>query len=115
MTGIKSLADELRESLKSGNPTEKLKPSKARKNTRSQGAVNGDLAILFQSLDEYQLTGTEKILIRLDERTVFVLKQLKVQKGIDMNKAIAFFIKSFLESKPELTAYIKESLKTIEL
>ena len=114
MTGIKSLADELRESLKAGEG-QKRKTPKSKGSRSSKETVSPDLSALFIELEAYELKGNEKLLIRLDERTVFLLKQLKIQKGIDMNKAIAFFIKSFFESKPELTEYIKETLKTIEI
>jgi hypothetical protein len=44
-----------------------------------------------------------------------MLKQLKVTKGIDMNKLIAYSLDTFFKERPELINYIKASLQTIEL
>jgi hypothetical protein len=110
MKEIKSLADELRESIR--NKSEK-NGSKS-KSLKKSSASNPVLDTLFKQIQQFEL-GQEKLLIRLDERTVFLLKQLKISQGLDMNKSIAFIIKSFLEKNPDLTQYIKDSLKSLDL
>lgn len=129
MTAIRSLADELREKMRQQPGTEKSEPEKL---TTEQVASQDkplkkksgkpppekpptDLEALFAELTAYELTGNEKLLIRLDGRTVFMLKQLKVTKGIDMNKLIAYSLEAFFKERPELINYIKSSLQTIEL
>lgn len=113
MSGIRSLADELRDSMRKGKPSQEipsLEPSKdtAKKKTET-------LECLLESILNHELTGREKLLIRLDDKTLFLLKQLKVAKGIDMNKIIAYSLHLFLKSHPELTQYIKEHIKTLDL
>lgn len=113
MNEIKSLADELREKIRSGE--EGAKAKNAGKKIIRKDTCHPTLEKLFKDIHAHQLTGHEKLLIRLDDRTTFLLKQLKVSKGIDMNKIISYSIKAFLENNPELTTYIKDSLKNLEL
>lgn len=128
MTAIRSLADELREKMRQQSPeTEIPQPSKPPKDNDDQKIVTKKagkpppekqlqgLETLLAELADYELTGNEKLLIRLDGRTVFMLKQLKVTKGIDMNKLIAYSLDTFFKERPELINYIKASLQTIEL
>lgn len=129
MTAIRSLADELREKMRQQPGAEKPEPEKP---TQAQVTSQDkplkkksgkpppekpptELETVFAELTAYELTGNEKLLIRLDGRTVFMLKQLKVTKGIDMNKLIAYSLDAFFKERPELINYIKSSLQTIEL
>ena len=129
MTAIRSLADELREKMRQQPGAEKHEPEKP---TQAQNASQDkplrkkagkpppanpstELETLFAELTAYELAGNEKLLIRVDGRTVFMLKQLKVTKGIDMNKLIAYSLEAFFKERPELINYIKSSLQTIEL
>lgn len=129
MTKIRSLADELREKMRQQpgieeSETEKQsqpnadkqdKPVKKKAGKPPPEKPSTELENLFAELTAYELTGNEKLLIRLDGRTVFMLKQLKVTKSIDMNKLIAYSLDSFFKERPELINYIKASLQTIEL
>lgn len=116
MSGIKSLADELRDSIRkdkqSGTPD---KATAQDKNRTARKKTAEPLGRLFENILSHELTGREKLLIRLDDRTVFLLKQLKVTRGIDMNKIISYSLHLFLKEHPELTRYIKEHLKTLDL
>lgn len=113
MTEIKTLADELREKIR--NKEEKEDTQKPEKRKRAKSTCSKSLEELFNAIQSHQLSGHEKILIRLDDKTVFLMKQLKVSKGIDMNRLISYSIKTFLENTPELTEHIKQSLKNLEL
>jgi hypothetical protein len=121
MNQIKTLADELRETIKkdgnskSTGQSNALSPKKERQSAKNTNTINPSLEKLFESMLSYELTGKEKLLIRLDDRTVFLLKQLKIAKSIDMNKLIAYSLQYFLYQHPELIQYIKENIKTIEL
>jgi len=121
MNQIKSLADELRETIKKdggaekGNPAETLPVKKNNRSKPSKKPADATLESLLESILAFDLTGREKLLIRLDDRTVFLLKQLKIAKAIDMNKLIAYSLQDFLARHPELIQYIKENIKTIEL
>ncbi len=130
MTAIRSLADELREKMRQqtsetengepeitapANDSISKKASKKKAGKPPPEPPTPELESLLADLLAYELTGNEKLLIRLDSRTVFMLKQLKVTKGIDMNKLIAYSIEAFFKERPELINYIKASLQTIEL
>ena len=121
MTGIKSLADELRETIKKDGGSGHSDPAKIPPAKRSaitkpaKKTADTTLETLFESILAYELAGKEKLLIRLDDRTVFLLKQLKIAKAIDMNKLIAYSLQDFLRQHPELIQYVKENIKTIEL
>ena len=129
MTTIRSLADELREKMRQQpgiNEPETEKQSQPNANNQDKPVKKkagkpppekplAELEILFAELTAYELTGNEKLLIRLDGRMVFMLKQLKVTKSIDMNKLIAYSLDTFFKERPELINYIKASLQTIEL
>jgi hypothetical protein len=129
MTAIRSLADELREKMRQQPEPENAEPEKqiqeaaaslnksSKKKTDKLPPTNPstDLEALFAQLSAYELNGNEKLLIRLESKTVFMLKQLKVTKSIDMNKLIAYSLDAFFKERPDLIKYIKSSLQTIEL
>lgn len=121
MNEIKTLADELRETIKKDGNSKSASQSKALSAKREKPSAKNTIPIdppvekLFETMLSYELTGKEKLLIRLDDRTVFLLKQLKIAKSIDMNKLIAYSLQYFLHQHPELIQYIKENIKTIEL
>lgn len=115
MSGIKSLADELRDSMRKGKPPQanEIPPAEPPKDTPKKKPET--LERLFESIQNHELTGRERLLIRLDDKALFLLKQLKVAKGIDMTKIISYSLHQFLKTHPELTRYIKEHIKTLDL
>lgn len=121
MNQIKTLADELRETIKKdGNgkangQSKALSAKREKPSPKKANPIGLSVEKLFESMVNYELTGKEKLLIRLDDRTIFLLKQLKIAKSIDMNKLIAYSLQYFLHQHPELIQYIKENIKTIEL
>ncbi|CDS94164.1 conserved hypothetical protein [Sphingobacterium sp. PM2-P1-29] len=113
MDSIKTLADELRETIRNDNKPVNRSP---KSNTSSKSAkTDKKIDPLFEEILGHKLIGKEKLLIRLDDRTIFFLKQLKVSKGIDMNKIISFSLQYFLKNHPQIANYIKDSLKNIDL
>jgi len=115
MSGIKSLADELRDSMRKGKPPQANEIPSAELRKDTQKKKTEALDHLFESIQNHELTGRERLLIRLDDKTLFLLKQLKVAKGIDMTKIISYSLYQFLKTYPELTRYIKEHIKTLDL
>ncbi len=115
MSEIKNLADELRDSMRKGKTLQsnEIPPAESQKDTPEKKTET--LERLFEDILSHELTGREKLLIRLDDKTLFLLKQLKVAKGIDMNKIISYSLHQFLKTHPELTRYIKEHIKTLDL
>jgi hypothetical protein len=122
MSEIKTLADQLRASLKNGSlkQPEVVKLPVPAKNKGKPDLIRDEvfpesLSVLFQNIESFEHNGMEKLPIRLDEKTAYLLKQLKIIKGIDMTKMIAFSLNSFFKAHPELVEYIKQNIKTIEL
>lgn len=130
MTAIRSLADELREKMRQGGEVVStdetkeegaVKPGTGEKTAKKKAAkppppkLDADLEGLLSAISAFALTGNEKLLIRLDNRTVFLMKQLKVTRSIDMNKLIAYSVDAFLKTHPELIEFIRSTLQTIEL
>lgn len=127
MTAIRSLADELREKMRQNETTvnEETKEAGAtgdvtgekpkKKAGKPPPKLDAELEQLLSAISAFALTGNEKLLIRLDNRTVFLMKQLKVTRSIDMNKLIAYSVDAFLKSHPELIEFIRSTLQTIEL
>lgn len=115
MSSIKNLADELRDSMRKGKTLQsnEIPPAESPKDTTEKKTET--LERLFEDILSHELNGREKLLIRLDDKTLFLLKQLKVAKGIDMNKIISYSLHQFLKTHPELTRYIKEQIKTLDL
>lgn len=113
MTGIKSMADQLRESMKTGSNQDVGKKTVQEKKKVSK--VPREVSGLIAEIKKFELTGDDKLLVRLDQRTLFMMKQLKISDGIDMNRLIAYGIQQFFSSNPQLIKYIKENIKTIDL
>lgn len=123
MNEIKSLADQLREKLRTGEtesewPTAKDKtaqgpPTKPRKPPKrfedDQNATE-----FFQAIDAFKLEGTEKSLIRVDSRTMNLLKRIKLAKGVDMNRFIVYALHQYIGQHPWLPKHIQETLKNSE-
>jgi len=107
MTEIRSLADELRETIKG--------KSKSKPKAETQKEIPKKLALLLAEMREFKLEGRDKLLVRLDERTIYLMKQLKVSDGIDMNRLIAFCLKDFFHKNPAIIGHIKDNIKSIEL
>jgi len=119
MSQIKSLAQQLKSRLEEqrGAPeTIIVEKDPAQKETRKPDEKNLDreakkISAFLSSLRDFNMDGQEKILIRLDKRTIAQLKQLKVATNIEMNRVIAFSLHHFLKSHPWLKDYISQTLK----
>lgn len=124
MSEIKSLADQLREQLRKGekqnnSPPQKEKdpsnPVKTPKKPPKSFADEAKAIAFFQSIDEFRIEGTEKSLIRVDKRTMNLLKRIKLAKGVDMNRFIVYALHQYIAQHPWLPGHIQETLKNTEL
>lgn len=125
MNDIKTLADQLREQIRSGE-SDSMHPEKkdshietivlAKPKKPPKSAINDThTAEFFASLETFRLEGTEKSLIRLDAKTMNLLKRIKLAKGIDMNRFIVYSLHQYLNQHPWLASHIQETLKNSEL
>lgn len=119
MSQIKSLAQQLKSKLEEQKgasitgdaekmpvQNEKEKPDD---NVSAREAKK--ITAFLSALRDFNMDGQEKILIRLDKRTVAQLKQLKAATNIEMIRVIAFALQNFLKSHPWLNDYISQTLK----
>jgi len=119
MSQIKSLAQQLKSRLEEqkGMPetmdSEERPVQKERDKQDDKDAAREakQISAFLSALRDFNMDGQEKILIRLDKRTIAQLKQLKVATNIEMIRVIAFALQHFLKSHPWLNDYISQTLK----
>lgn len=119
MSQIKSLAQQLKSKLEEQKgvsetkDAEKSPVQKGREKTGDRHSATDakKISALLSALRDFNMNGQEKILIRLDKRTMAQLKQLKAATNIEMNRVIAFALQNFLKSYPWLNDYISQTLK----
>lgn len=104
---MKSLADQLREEM--GKPTDKQikKIRKAEKKLES--------AILQAILAYDNSLNKSMVHVRFDERTVRLMNQFKLATEVDVTKFVAFAVKHFIETYPELKTIIKQFFQNEDL
>lgn len=120
MSQIKSLAEQLKSKLEeqkgilsksSGNPA-KEKPAE-KKTGKKSTPDTGAIAKFIESLQDFPMDGNEKILIRIDKRSMNILRGFKVASNVDMTRVIVFSLHQFLKSHPWLRDYISQTLNTM--
>ncbi|MEI2273590.1 hypothetical protein OHD16_15685 [Sphingobacterium sp. ML3W] len=121
MKEIKSLANKLRDQLRTGEADPKnlpkIKrdppgPDKSQKQLPLPSQVNA--ATFFNGILNFQVELTEKSLIRVDKRTLNLLKRIKLTHGVDMNRFIVYALHQYLSQHPWLSDYINQTLKNTE-
>lgn len=124
MNQIKSLADQLREKLRTGEtansegqaPGQPATPAPARPKRSPKTETDQKKAdAFFASIEAFRPELTEKSMIRVDARTLHLLKRMKLAKGIDMNRFIVYALHQYLCQHPWLPEHIQETLKNSAL
>lgn len=120
MNQIKSLADQLKSRLEEQKemPSKHLEKPANKKSGREKAgkksSIDADgIARFIESLQEFPMDGQEKILIRVDKRSLNILRGFKVATNVDMTRMIVFSLHQFLKSHPWLTEYISQTLNTM--
>ncbi|MFD2966259.1 hypothetical protein [Sphingobacterium bambusae] len=125
MRNIRSLADQLRDELKAKEQPEKeitkeisegaeaSKPKVAKKVKADPHEKQAEA--FFKAIEDFKPEYSEKSMIRLDARTVNLLKRIKLAKNIDMNRFIVYSLHRYLEQHPWLAEHIQETIKNTEL
>ena len=54
-------------------------------------------------------------MIRVDARTLHLLKRMKLTKGIDMNRFIVYALHQYMSQHPWLAKHIQEKLKNSDI
>jgi len=119
MSEIKSLADQLKSRLEEQKGLSERTPAEEsdRKKTDANDCKAKKPAVdtkrlksFLSALEDFNMDGQEKILIRIDKRTMSKLRQLKTVSNIDMSRVIVFSLDRFLKSHPWLNEYISQTL-----
>jgi len=104
---MKSLADQLREQLvkPGGQSTKKLRKE----------AKKIESAIL-EAIIAYDNSGNKSMVhARFDQQTVRLMNHFKMATDVDVTKLVAFAVKHFFETYPELKTIIKQFIQNTEL
>src|SRR3546814_19592343 len=130
MRRIRSLADELRERIRSEERSlspegEEKKASvlPSAKGTTGQSAESipglghiksgKELETLIAAIRKHRLSGKEKLLLRLDASTVFLLTQIKIAADIDLTTFVYFCLNALILRHPHQKNSYKTTLKTL--
>lgn len=120
MNQIKSLADQLKSRLEEQKriPSKPLEISTNEKSTKQKIGKKATIdtegiAKFIESLQGFPMDGQEKILIRIDKRSMNILRAFKVATNVDMTRMIVFSLHQFLKSHPWLSEYISQTLNTM--
>lgn len=115
MEEIKNLVNELRDSIKKDKELEKEKVSLKKDSNGRKEKKTGTADKVIDSLVKHKTQGGERLMIQLDDKTMFLLRQLKIAKRIDMNTVISYSVHLFFSKHPELIQLIKEHFNNHEL
>lgn len=120
MLEIKSLANQLRESLRATeteeNQMDKQEDVKVNLKKKAQRETEEHIInTFFKAIDDFKLEATEKSMIRVDSRTINLLKRMKLAKGIDMNRFIVYALHQYISQHPWLAKHIQETLKNSDV
>lgn len=104
---MKSLADQLRESLVT--PTDK-QVKKIRKAEKKLESAILEAILAYDNSDNKSMVHT-----RFDKKTVKLMNQFKMATDVDVTKLVAFAVKHLFESYPELKTIIKQFIQNEDL
>lgn len=120
MSQIKSLAEQLKSKLEEQKgippkPSDKGSDEKSdNKKTGAKASVDPKrIAKFIEAIQDFPMDGQEKILIRLDKRSLNLLRGFKVASNVDMTRVIVFSLHQFLKSHPWLNEYISKTFNTL--
>ena len=107
MENMKSLADQLRETLV--KPTDK-QAKKIRKAEKKLESAILETILTYDNSDNKSMVHT-----RFDKQTVRLMNQFKLATDVDVTKLVAFAVKHLFETYPELKIIIKQFFQNEDL
>jgi len=119
MEKMKSLADQLREEMV--RPAEKIKVEHAKPEVKSdkkfkrKAEKTMESAILDALLTYDNSENKSMVHIRFDKQTVDVMNKFKMATNVDVTKFVAFAVKNFFETYPEIKIIIKQFIQNTDL
>jgi hypothetical protein len=119
MEKMKSLADQLRESMVRPDTKAAGQDQNPGAKASKQLIKKADKTIEFvmlKALIAYDNSNNKSMVhVRFDKRTVDIMNKFKMATNVDVTKFVAFAVKHFLESYPELKTIIKQFIQNTEL
>jgi hypothetical protein len=113
MEQIKSLADEIRNTMAKPAAKEKNGPGE-RQREKKEKVTKAPL--ILEELQAYDNSNNKSMLhTRFDKDTVKMLNHFKLATNIDVTKLVAFAVQNLFEQNPELKTIIKQFFQNIEL
>jgi hypothetical protein len=119
MEKMKSLADQLREKMT--RPGEKQASSNAVPDDDMQKKAKKKAEKIIEStilkaLITYDNSDCRSLAhIRLDKQTMDLMNKFKMATNVDVTKFVAFAVKHFIDSYPELKTIIKQFIQNTDL
>jgi arginine utilization protein RocB len=119
MENMKSLADQLREELV--RPDKKAAPEthSGKRNTsgplRKKEQKKPEYPLLTLMLDYDNSMNKSMVHVRFDEKTVQLMNRFKMATDVDLSRFVAFAVKHFFDTSPELKQIIKHFIQNTEL
>jgi ethanolamine ammonia-lyase small subunit len=119
MENMKSLADQLREELV--RPDKKPVAPPAEKKSQAAAAVGRkeqkkpEYPLLKLMLDYDNSRNKSMVHVRFDEKTVQLMNRFKMATDVDLSRFVAFAVKHFFDTSPELKQIIKHFIQNTEL
>jgi len=114
MNEIKSLADQLRQSIAKtpGGQSVASKTGKA----MVPKSVAGNLPLVLREIMDYDSSRNKAMVhAKLDEETARFLARFKMATGVDNIKLVAFAVRHLFATQPELKTYVKNFIQNVEL
>lgn len=119
MENMKSLADQLREELvrpdKKATPETYSGRSNASGPDRKKEQKKPEYPLLNLMLDYDNSMNKSMVHVRFDEKTVQLMNRFKMATDVDLSRFVAFAVKHFFDTSPELKQIIKHFIQNTEL
>lgn len=116
---MKSLADQLRDSMVKPGPKAAGETQNPGIKASKQVIKKTDKAIesvMLKALIAYDNSNNKSVVhARFDKQTVDIMNKFKMATNVDITKFVAFAVRHFLESYPELKTIIKQFIQNTEL
>lgn len=116
---MKSLADQLRESMVKPGPKvagENQNPGTKTSKQVIKKAEKTIESVMLKALIAYDNSNNKSMVhVRFDKQTVDIMNKFKMATNVDVTRFVAFAVKHFLESYPELKTIIKQFIQNTEL
>ncbi|QEC74615.1 hypothetical protein [Mucilaginibacter ginsenosidivorax] len=115
MEKMKSLADQLREKMiKPGGSYHNIGDEVQKKATKKADKIIE--STILKALIAYDNSDNKKMVhVRFDKQTADIMNKFKMATGVDVTRFVAFAVKHFFDTYPELKTIIKHYIQNTDL